>query len=437
MPPEFEATSSPPRAALAFIFVTVVLDYVAIGVVAPVLPNLVKSMRGDDTQQAAVIYSVFVTVFAVMQFFFSPVLGAMSDRFGRRPIILLSAFGLGLDYILMALAPTLGWLFVGRVISGITAASVATASAYIADITPPEKRAGVFALLGAAFGFGFVLGPATGGLLGSIDLRLPFWLAAGLSLASAAWGYFILPESLPKDRREFFAWSKANPVGSLALVRSHPMLFGLAIVTLLYCIAHESIPATAVLYLGYRYEWTERTVGLTLAGAGVCSIVVSGFLVPLLIARFGERRMMQAGLFFGALAFGIYGFAETGMLFLVGVPIMAFWGLFAPASQSLMTQLVGRTQQGQLQGALNAVRGFAGFLGPTLFGATFAYFIGGGDAWNIPGAAFYLSALLLLAAMAVAWISVRNSGNEIGHSKAMSEPEGVSSSSIELQARLE
>lgn len=438
MAAESEPTTSPRRAVLAFIFVTVVLDMLAMGVVTPVLPNLVKSMRGEDTQQAAITYSVFVTVFAVMQFFFSPLLGALSDRYGRRPIILLSTFGLGLDYILMALAPTLGWLFVGRVVSGITAASVATASAFIADVTPPDKRAGVFAMLGAAFGFGFVLGPATGGLLGSIDLRLPFWVAAGLSLANGAWGYFILPESLPVDRREFFALRKANPLGSLTLLRSHRMLFTLAIVTLVYCIAHESLPATAVLYMGYRYGWSEQTIGLTLAGAGISSIIVSGFLVPLLIARFGEWRMMQAGLFFGALAFAIYGYASSGWLFLVGVPVMAFWGLFAPASQGLMTQLVGSTQQGQLQGALNAVRGIAGLVGPTLFGLTFAYFIRDDGLLYLPGAAFYLSSVLLALAIVIGWMAMQRVDDlRTPESNPLSEATELSPAPLALDPRLE
>ena len=259
------------RAALAFIFITVVLDMLALGVVVPVLPKLIEDFLHGDTARAAQIVGWFATVWALMQFIFSPVLGALSDRFGRRTVILLSNFGLGLDYIVMATAPGLGWLFLGRIISGITAASFSTAGAYIADVTPPEKRAGAFGMLSAAFGLGFIVGPALGGILGNVNPRLPFWVAAALSLLNAMYGLLVLPESLPTEKREAFSWRRANPIGSIKLLRSHAELFGLSISTFVGNIAHEALPTTFVLYAMYRYGWSERTIGFALGTVGVSS----------------------------------------------------------------------------------------------------------------------------------------------------------------------
>ena len=407
--PESNSTVAPRRAALVFIFVTVVLDMLAVGMIIPVLPKLVALFLGNDLGRAAQIYGLFGTIWAMMQFFFSPLLGALSDRLGRRPVILVSNFGLGLDYVLMAMAPTLSWLFVGRVISGITAASIPTAFAYIADVTPAEKRAGAFGMVGAAVGLGFVLGPALGGVLGNIDPRLPFWVAAGLSLANALYGLLVLPESLPKERRANFEWRKANPVGSLKLLRSHPELFGLAAVTFLGGLAHEVLPSVSVLYAGYRYNWNERDVGFMLAGVGICAAVVQGGLVQPIVRRFGERRALLAGLLFGAAGFAIYGLAGTGAVFWIGVPVMSLWGMSGAASQGLMTRRVQPSEQGQLQGANSSLRGIAGMFGPGLFTLTFAGSIGSWSNWNLPGAAFLLAALLLVLAMFVAWRVTRPS----------------------------
>jgi DHA1 family tetracycline resistance protein-like MFS transporter len=252
------------RAAVVFIFITVVIDVRGCGIVIPVLPKLVQQFMGGDAAHGATMFGVFGTVWALMQFFFSPLLGAVSDRFGRRPVILISAFGLGLDYIVMALAPNIGWLLFGRVISGICAASFSTAGAYIADVAPPEKRAAAYGTIGAAFGVGFVLGPALGGVLGDINPRLPFWGAAALALVSAFYGLFVLPESLAPEKRDVFSWKKANPVGSLTLLRSHHELLGLASVNLLFQLAHCVLPSMYVLYTSYRYNWDTKTVGLTL-----------------------------------------------------------------------------------------------------------------------------------------------------------------------------
>jgi DHA1 family tetracycline resistance protein-like MFS transporter len=391
--------TTPRRAALAFIFVTIVLDMLAVGMIVPVLPSLVTSFMGGNTEQGARMYGIFGTVWALMQFFFAPVLGTMSDRFGRRPIVLLSNFGLGLDYILMALAPTLSWLFVGRVISGITAASVPAASAYIADVTPEEKRAKAFGMLGAAFGLGFIVGPALGGMLGNISPRLPFWVAAALSLVNAMYGLFVLPESLGREKRVPFSWKRANPVGSLKLLRSHPELFGLAGATFLSSLAHESLPNTFVLYATYRYGWNQLTIGLALATVGVCYGIVQGGLVGRIVGSLGERRALIIGLLFGAIGFSIYGVAAAGWVFWIGIPLMSIWGLSGPAAQGMMCRRVSSSEQGQLQGAISSLRGITGMLGPGIFTFTFATFIGTHRNWHLPGSPFLLSAILLLGSM--------------------------------------
>jgi len=397
-----EVPPSGRRAALAFIFVTILLDMFALGLVIPVLPRLVEDFLGGDTAGAARIYGLFATVWAVMQFLSMPVMGALSDRYGRRRVILLSNLGLGLSYVLMALAPGLAWLFVARVISGITAASVSTAMAYVADVTPAHDRAAAFGRTGIAIGLGFVLGPALGGLLGSVDSRLPFWVAAALSLLNAAYGIFVLPESLPPERRRTFEWRRANPLGSLKLLRSSRVLAGLAGVMFLSNVAHTALPATFVLYAGYRFGWNAREVGFALAAVGASSALVQGAVVGPLVRRFGDRRVLLAGLLCGAVGFGAYGLAPTGALFLAAVPVVALWGLASPTAQGLMSQQVGASQYGELQGAAGAVMGVATMIGPAVFAATFAWFIGAGAPLHLPGAAYLLAALLLAAATALA-----------------------------------
>jgi DHA1 family tetracycline resistance protein-like MFS transporter len=395
---------APRRAAIAFIFVTVVLDVLAFGIIIPVLPRLVEDFLGGNTARAAEIYGLFGTVWALMQFFFSPVLGSLSDRFGRRPVILLSNFGLGVDYVFMALAPTLPWLFVGRLISGITGAAFTTAGAYIADVTPPEKRAASYGVLGAAFGTGFVLGPAVGGVLGSYDPRYPFWGAAVLTLINASYGIFILPESLPPEKRRPFSWTRANPLGALRLLRSHPELLGLASVNFLYYLSHQVLQSVFVLYAGYRYGWEERTMGLMLALIGAMSIVVQGGLVRPVVARVGERRALLAGLLFGACGFAAYGLAPTGRWFAAVTPIFALMGLYGPAAQGLMTKRVSASEQGQLSGANSSVMGITGMIGPALFTVVFATFISASaSGWHLPGAPFLLAAILMLVAVVIAW----------------------------------
>ncbi len=391
-------------AAFIFIFVTVALDMLAIGIIIPVLPKLIESFADGDTARAAEIVGVFGTAWAFIQFLFSPALGSLSDRFGRRPIVLLSNLGLGLDYIFMALAPTLSLLFVGRIISGLTSASIATAGAYIADVSAPEKRAQNFGMLGAAFGFGFVLGPALGGVLGGYDLRYPFWAAAFMSLANFAYGYFILPESLKPENRAPFSWAKANPLGSVKLLLSHRELWGLGVVQFLSQLAHTSLPAVYVLYAGYRYGWGPGEVGFLLAGVGVASMAVQGGLVKPIVRRIGERPALLVGLIMGSAGMAWYGTAWTGALAWVGVPIAAFWGLFGAASQSIMSQRVSASAQGQLQGATASITACAGIIGPFLFAYIFARSIDPAYGINLPGAALWLAGfLLLLAFLFAAW----------------------------------
>jgi MFS transporter, DHA1 family, tetracycline resistance protein len=410
------AAPAPRTAAVAFIFITVVFDVLALGIIIPVLPRLVEDFMGGNTGKAAEIYGLFGSVWALMQFVCSPLLGALSDRFGRRPVILLSNFGLGLDYILMALAPNLAWLFVGRVISGITGASFTTAGAYIADVTPPDQRAGSYGLIGAAWGLGFVLGPALGGLLGDLDPRMPFWVAAAMTLLNGIYGLFILPESLPVSLRRKFEWRRANPLGSLKLLRSHHELIGLASVNFLYFLAHQVLPSVFVLYAGHRYGWDAKAVGLTLAGVGICNIAVQAGLVKPITWKLGERRVLLGGLFLGAAGFAVYGLANSGTTFLLAVPVFALIGLYSPAAQQMMTRRVGPSEQGELQGANSSVMGIAGLLGPGLFTLTFAWFIRP-TSWRIPGAPFLLAALLMVIAMLVAW-RVTRQGDRVGQGEA-------------------
>lgn len=390
------------QAAVIFIAITVVIDVLGFGIIIPVLPRLVQQFMGGDPVRGAAMYGLFGTVWAVMQFFSAPLLGAISDRFGRRPVILISCFGLGLDYIVMALAPSVGWLLLGRIFSGICAASFTTAFAYIADVSPPEKRAGAFGLIGAAFGIGFVLGPALGGVLGNISPRLPFWGAAGLALVSGCYGLFVLPESLPASRRDAFKWGKANPIGSLSLLRSHRELTGLAGINFFYQLAHCVLPSMYVLYTSYRYGWSARTVGLTLMAVGVLSILVQGLLVKPTIARLGERAAIYAGLLFGIAGFSGFALAPSAIWMWAALPIFALWGLIGPGLQGLMSARVTAHEQGKLQGANGSVTSMAGLIGPTVFTQSFAYFIDPSRTWILPGAPFFVAAALLAAALVLA-----------------------------------
>ena len=392
-----DATPTGPRqAATIFILITVALDMLALGAIIPVLPGLIKSFLNNDTASASRIYGLFGTTWALMQFLFMPVLGSLSDRFGRRPIVLLSNLGLGLDYILMALAPSLWVLFIGRVISGITAASFSVASAYVADVTPPAKRAAAFGMVGAAFGVGFMFGPAIGGLLGELGPRVPFWVAAAFSLMNFVYGYFVLPESLaPANRTPAIKLRSANPVGALKFLTEVPGLLPLSFVNFLSFLAHEVLPSTTVLYTTFRYGLSPGAVGLFLFAVGAASFLVQAVLIKPLVKAFGEQRLLIGGLLAGAAGFAIYGLAPNQWWFLLGIPLVALWGTAGAAAQALMTRKVGPTQQGQLQGSLASLRGVSGLIGPGLFTLTFAQFIGDWSFAGLPGAPFLLATSLL------------------------------------------
>jgi DHA1 family tetracycline resistance protein-like MFS transporter len=406
-PAEPELSQGKRTAAFGFIFAASLMDILAIGIIIPVLPNLVKQFTHGDTAEAAHYVGIFGLIFGLMQFVFSPIMGALSDRFGRRPVLLVSIFGLGFDYVLMALAPSIVWLFVGRTLSGITAASFSTASAYVADITPPAGRAKAFGFLGAAFGIGFVVGPAMGGFLGGINLRLPFWVSAGLALLNGIYGFFVLPESLPKTERASFSLAKANPVGSFRLLRSHPELLGLSVVIFLYFLAHQVLQSTFVLYTGYRYGWGPSQVGLNLMGVGIGSIVVQALVVGPFVKRFGERGALYTGLAAGVVGFVIYGMARTGLIFWLGLPIFSVMGLVQPGYQGLMTRRVAQSEQGRLQGANSGLMAVGGIVGPVLFTGVFAWSVRAPDSGLGLGTAVYLAATFLLIAFVLSMMVSR------------------------------
>src|SRR5258705_8769252 len=395
------------RATFAFIIVTVTLDFLAFGIIAPVLPNLIIRFEGGDIAKAAAIAGYFGFAWNLMEFLFLPVLGAWSDRFGGRPVILISCLGLGLDYIFMAMAPSLRWLFVGRLISGITASNISTAFAYITDVTAPAERAKKFGFLGAAFGVGFVVGPAVGGLLGQYNLRAPFWAAAVLSLANFLYGLFVLPESLPKENRAKSAWHMANPLGSLTLLRSHPVLAGLSVVVFLYYLAHQALQNVFVLYTEYRYGWNTRSVGISLALVGVCAVIVSGGMVGPYVKKFGERLSLTSGLFFGVLGYVGFAMAPKGWLLLAAVPVVPLWGAAGASGVSLMSQVVSPSAQGKLQGAINSLRALTGMAGPLLFTQVFSAAISPTARIHLPGAPYFLGAVLLVGCLMLATVVTR------------------------------
>ena len=392
------------KAALAFIFVTVLIDVVAFGVIIPVLPHLVQGFVGGDLSTAAYWVGLFAFSFSLVQFFSAPVLGALSDRFGRRPVILLSCLGLGIDFVFMALAPNLAWLFVGRIVSAVTSASFTTANAYIADVVPAERRARSYGMIGAAFGLGFIVGPLIGGVLGEIDHRLPFWFAAGLALLNFCYGLFVLPESLPKDKRTpAFDWAHAKPLGGVRMLQLYPRIWGLVAVVFIANFAHYVYPSTFVLFADAAYGWKEKQAGYVLAVVGVFSVIVNVLLVGRLVKWLGERRAVLFGLLCGVAGFVVYGLAPWGWLFLVGLPVSALWAVAGPATQALVTRQVPADAQGRIQGAMGSLVSLAGIAAPAVFAGAFGFFIGPHAPVRLPGIAFLIAALLLLVAAFAAW----------------------------------
>ena len=397
----------PRRAAIVFIFITVLIDILAFGLIIPVLPHLIESFLGGDVSQAAIWYGWFSTAYMTMQFFFTPVQGALSDWLGRRPVILASNLGLGLDFILMATVNTLPLLFIGRIISGITAASFSTSNAYVADVTPPEKRAQAFGMMGMAFGIGFVVAPAIGGFLGEINLRLPFWVAVVMCLSNFIYGFFVLPESLPPEKRTAtFDWAHANPLGALKLLRRYPQVLGLIGVLFLMALAHMVYPTTFVLYADYRFHWGPQMVGYTLALVGVLSAVVQGGLIKKIVGTLGERRALLFGLACGTLGFALYALAPTGYWFWAMMPVAALWGVATPSAQAIMTHHVDPREQGRLQGAVASLSSVAGIIAPTLFTRLFAAVTEAGYQDARAGATFWLASGMVGAGLLLAWYTV-------------------------------
>jgi DHA1 family tetracycline resistance protein-like MFS transporter len=402
--PSSERPRATPRAAaFGFIFAATLINAVSFGIMIPILPNLIRQMTGGDTAAASEWNVLFSTTWGLMQFLAGPVLGMLSDRYGRRPVLLISIFGLFVDFMFMALAPTLAWLYVGRILNGMTAASFSTANAYVADITPPEKRARNFGIMGSAFGFGFIIGPSLGGLLGEVGLRLPFMVAAGLCLINGLYGLLILPESLSPERRATaLDWRRANPLGAFAFLGERRELLGLAGVGFLFQLAYTVLPTIFVLYAGYRYHWTPGILGLTFMATGAAMITVQMFLVGPVVKRIGERGAVLVGATFGAVGFSIYAFASAPWLYVLAIPVFSGVGLLQPGLLGLMSRRVDPRHQGQLQGANQCLQGIAAFAGPPLFGLTFAWSIRHDASLHMPGLAILISVGLLVAAFGLA-----------------------------------
>jgi DHA1 family tetracycline resistance protein-like MFS transporter len=399
-----------PKPAIVFIFITLFLDIFGIGVIIPVLPKLVEQLQGGDLEAAAHSVGWLGALYALMQFIFSPVLGSLSDRFGRRPVILASLFGSGVDYLVLAWAPTIGWLYLARIVSGITAANFSAASAYIADVTPPEKRAAGFGMIGAAFGLGFIAGPAIGGLLGAHGLRTPFLVAAGITLLNWLYGAFVLPESLPKENRRPFTWASAHPIKALTALSRWPVVMGLAGTHFLSVLAGNIYPALWVLYTGVRYGWNSKQVGISLALVGVMAAIVQAGLAGKVIARIGERKGVYLGLMAMAVAMFCYGTATDGWMVYGIILIGSIAGIGAPATQSMISQAVPADEQGAVQGALNSITSIAGILAPLLWTALFSWSISTDRSFPVPGLAFYGACIASLAAAGLAWRAFRRAG---------------------------
>lgn len=386
------------RNAVVFIFITILIDTIGFGIIIPVLPELIMQLTGEGLSHAARYGGWLYFVFAITQFFCAPTIGNLGDRFGRRPVLLTALFALGIDYVVMGLAPGIAWLFLGRFIAGIAGASYAPAYAYIADISPPEKRAQNFGLVGAAFGVGFVLGPSIGGLLGSFGPRAPFFAAAALALLNATFGLFALPESLPPERRRAFEWARANPFGTLMQLRKQPVVVGLAGVAFLWLLGHQVLPSTWAFYTMLRFDWSEAAVGASLAASGIVMAISQGGLTRVLIPWLGgEQRAAMVGLLCGAAVYTCYAFAPHGWVLYIGIMGWSLAALTWPSLNALMSQQVPPNAQGELQGGLASLSSLTAVLGPPLMTQLFGKFSDPAAAVHFPGAPFLAAALLALA----------------------------------------
>ena len=385
--------------ALGFIFFTLFLDILGIGLIIPVLPKLIEQLSGNSLTNAAYYTGVLTAVYALMQFLCAPILGSLSDKYGRRPILLVSLFGLGVDYILLAFAPSIELFFVGRVIAGITSASISTATAYIADVSPPEKRAQNFGLIGAAFGLGFIAGPVLGGILGNVGLRIPFLVAAGLALVNWLYGFFILPESLSKENRREFSWARANPIGSLLSLARYPVVLALTFAILLSGLAQNALQTTWVLYTDYKFKWTPGDVGLSLAAVGLTAAIMQGGLIRILLPKFGEKNAVIIGQVTSIISFVLYGLATQGWMMYAVIIAGAIGSIGGPALQSIVSRGVPANEQGALQGSIASLASLTGVVGPLVANFAFGYFISEAAPVKIPGIAFFMGAAFLAIAL--------------------------------------
>ncbi|HEX9158685.1 MAG TPA: TCR/Tet family MFS transporter [Rhizomicrobium sp.] len=393
----------PRRANVALVLGVVYVDMLGVGLAFPLLPRLVQQFEGGSFSRASWIFGLLAAAYALMQFLLAPALGALSDRFGRRPVILISLFGMGINYLVLALAPSLAWLVAGRIIAGAMGASYSTAAAYLADITPPEKRAQSFGLIGAAFGFGFITGPAIGGVLGDVSLRLPFLVASGLSFANLLFGFFALPESLAVENRRAFRLARANPIGALADIGRYRSMLPLVTVFVLATFANKVAETTWVLFSTYRFHWSAGAVGLSLAMVGVSFVVAQGGLVRIVVPRLGERRAILLGLFVSAIVVVLYGIVPLGwMVYPVMVLGLFGWIIAQPAAMGLMSRTLPANEQGLLQGVVASINSICAVVGPPVWTGIFAYFVSPSAPMIVPGAAFDGSALVFLLALAVA-----------------------------------
>lgn len=393
---------APRRAGTAFVLVTLLLDTLGLGLIIPVVPRLVATFLNDDLGAASHSYGLLVSIYAAMQFLFAPVLGGLSDRFGRRSVILLSLLGAAASNLFCGFAPTLAWLFVGRVVAGITAASFSAANAYIADVTPPEKRAGAFGMVGAVFGLGFILGPALGGALGNWGLRVPFFVGAGLNFVNLLYGIFVLPESHAPQNRRPFSLMRANPIGSLRALGRHRMVLGLSGTLMCAYLAQWTLQSVWALYTQARFGWSLRMVGISFMVVGLCTAFVQGFLVRKVVPRLGEERALFAGLAMNVLGHGLVGLANRGWMALSFVPVLSLGRLADPAVQALASREVPTSEQGELQGALNSLMGIAAVVGP-LIGTTLLAALGPETARiHVPGAPFFASAAICMLGLLLA-----------------------------------
>lgn len=395
------------NAALGFIFVTLLIDVIGFGIIIPVIPNLISELENVSIPEAAAYGGWLIAAFSVMQFFFSPVLGNLSDQDGRRPVLLISLFGFGVDYLLTAFAPSIVWLFAGRIIAGIMGASFTTASAYIADVSPPEKRAQNFGMIGAAFGLGFIIGPALGGIIANYGLRAPFIAAAVLTFINWLYGYFVLPESLSADHRRKFEWSRANPLGTLKFFLRYKVILGLVASILLIYIAAHAVQSTWSYYTIEKYDWDEAMVGYSLAFVGLMVAFVQGWLIRFIIPKLGQERSVYVGLLLYALGFFLFGIAAKGwMMFAFLIPY-CLGGIAGPSLQGIMSTQVPPNQQGELQGALTSLMSITSIIGPLLMTWLFYYFSAPSAPVYFPGAAMIAGSILTVLSAFLAWLSLK------------------------------